>query len=284
MPSPSRAFASFATLAVAGSIVLGLVPPAAGTDQPPTVVRTVALDERRMAPATGARLTPDGLMAAAPSWTRRSSVCAPIRFTMVGFVWRQSGDAPVRTRLAWSSAVRPGHASILAEPDEGPDPGSPDDAGLAGTPPVWTGEARCAHVALRLPRGQAIGEVRAVFVNTSGTATEPSFLDRAGRMLAAAWGMTTRPFAPETADAATAQPPIISRAAWGAKEKMRRCDPDYADSVEMAYVHHTVNSNRYSRSRADDLIRGIYAYHVKGRKFCDIAYNFLIDRFGRIFE
>jgi uncharacterized protein with LGFP repeats len=52
----------------------------------------------------------------------------------------------------------------------------------------------------------------------------------------------------------------------------------------MAYVHHTVNSNAYSPSRADDLIRGIYAYHVKGRHYCDIAYNFLIDRFGRIFE
>ena len=284
MPSPSRAFASFAVAAVVGSIVLGLVPPAAGDDVPPTVVRSVALDEGRMAPGTGVRLTPDGLMSSAPSWTRRASVCAPIRFTMLGFVWRQAGDAPVEARLGWSSAVRSGHASIVADQDEGPDPGSPDDSGLAGTPPVWTGEARCANVALRLPRGQAIGEVRAVFLNTSGTATEPSFLDRAGRTLAAAWGMTTRPFAPETAEAATGQPPIITRAAWGANEKMRRCDPDYADSVEMAYVHHTVNSNAYSRRRADDLIRGIYAYHVRGRKFCDIAYNFLIDRFGRIYE
>jgi hypothetical protein len=52
----------------------------------------------------------------------------------------------------------------------------------------------------------------------------------------------------------------------------------------MAYVHHTVNSNSYSAEESDDLIRGIYAYHVEGRKYCDIAYNFLIDRFGRIWE
>jgi hypothetical protein len=82
----------------------------------------------------------------------------------------------------------------------------------------------------------------------------------------------------------TGQPPVITRAQWGAKEKMRRCGPNYASEVKMAYVHHTVNSNAYSRSRADDLIRGIYAYHVQSRKFCDIAYNFLIDRFGRIYE
>jgi uncharacterized protein with LGFP repeats len=52
----------------------------------------------------------------------------------------------------------------------------------------------------------------------------------------------------------------------------------------MVHVHHTVNTNGYSSSVADDIIRGIYAYHVKGRRYCDIAYNFLIDRFGRIYE
>jgi hypothetical protein len=123
-----------------------------------------------------------------------------------------------------------------------------------------------------------------VFVNTSGTASERTYLDRAGDLLASAWGMVSAPLRTERAAAMTAQPPVITRAAWGAREKMRRCGPNYAESVEMAYVHHTVNSNSYSRERADDLIRGIYAYHVQGRRFCDIAYNFLIDRFGRIYE
>jgi uncharacterized protein with LGFP repeats len=30
-------------------------------------------------------------------------------------------------------------------------------------------------------------------------------------------------------------------------------------------------------------MRSIYAYHTDGRGYCDIAYNFLIDRFGRIY-
>ena len=31
-------------------------------------------------------------------------------------------------------------------------------------------------------------------------------------------------------------------------------------------------------------MRGIYAYHVNGSGWCDIGYQFLVDRFGRIFE
>jgi uncharacterized protein with LGFP repeats len=97
--------------------------------------------------------------------------------------------------------------------------------------------------------------------------------------------MVTQPFEPAPATASATQPAIITRQEWGARERLRRCGPYYAEEgLKMAYVHHTVNSNRYSASRADDLIRGIYAYHVKGRNYCDIAYNFLIDRFGRIYE
>lgn len=277
-----------ATVVVMAGAVLGLLPPAAGAEAPATVVRSVRLDESRLLPpgAAAARTPGGGIRLPRAAWSRRTVTCAPIRFTMVGFVWRQSGDASVPARVAWGRRGAFGDdRPLTADLDEGPDLGSPDDAGLAGTPPVWTGEARCARFRLRLPAGDAVEDVRAVFVNTSGTAEAPSFLDRAGDILARAWGMATGPLVAEQAAASAAQPPIITRQAWGAAEKIRRCGPDYAeDGVKMAYVHHTVNSNRYAASRADDLIRGIYAYHVTGRHFCDIAYNFLIDRFGRIYE
>jgi uncharacterized protein with LGFP repeats len=60
--------------------------------------------------------------------------------------------------------------------------------------------------------------------------------------------------------------------------------PEYAPKLKMAYVHHTVTSNTYARSEADDIVRGIYSYHVHGRGFCDIAYNFLISKYGDVFE
>ena len=36
--------------------------------------------------------------------------------------------------------------------------------------------------------------------------------------------------------------------------------------------------------RCPALLRSIYAYHVKSRGWSDIGYNYLIDRFGRIWE
>lgn len=285
MPSPRTLLSRAVAAALLSGWVLGLLPPAAGEEVPPTVVRVVGLDEDGLAPAGVRRLPygPEAVGLARSAWSRPARACSPVPFTMAGLVWRQSGNSAVPTELSWTGETG-GRVRLVSDPDEGPDPGSPDDAGLEGTPPVWTGTSRCLNLRLRLPARESLTQVRAVFVNTSGTETEPSFLDRAGDLLAAAWGMATGPMRASGADAMTLQPPVITRAAWGADETLRRCGPDYAPALKMSYVHHTVHSNDYSRSEADDVIRGIYAYHVKGRKFCDIAYNFLIDRFGRVYE
>ena len=52
----------------------------------------------------------------------------------------------------------------------------------------------------------------------------------------------------------------------------------------MAFVHHTASGNSYSRSQAPAVVRAIYYYHVKGAGFNDLGYNFLIDRFGTVYE
>jgi hypothetical protein len=89
--------------------------------------------------------------------------------------------------------------------------------------------------------------------------------------------------APGAAAAAAAKPTIYSRAAWGADESLRRAAPTYG-KVLLGFVHHTTNSNSYTPSEVPAMIRGIYAYHVQADSWNDIGYNFLIDRFGRIWE
>jgi hypothetical protein len=87
-----------------------------------------------------------------------------------------------------------------------------------------------------------------------------------------------------SASAVTAKPQIFTRAQWGADETIREPgDPDYGQ-VLGGFVHHTAGTNSYSQSDVPGIIRSIYAYHVNGRGWRDIGYNFLVDRFGRMWE
>ena len=80
------------------------------------------------------------------------------------------------------------------------------------------------------------------------------------------------------------KPQIFSRAQWGANEKIRdQSAPSYG-TVKAGFIHHTVNANNYTAAQVPALLRGIYAYHVESRGWRDIGYNYLVDRFGRIWE
>jgi|GEM_PF-572379 len=86
------------------------------------------------------------------------------------------------------------------------------------------------------------------------------------------------------AAAYTPKPQIYSRAQWGADESIRQKSSLHYAEVHGGFVHHTVNANDYTAAEVPAIIRSIYAYHVKSRGWSDIGYNFLIDRFGRIWE
>src|SRR5207237_206042 len=52
----------------------------------------------------------------------------------------------------------------------------------------------------------------------------------------------------------------------------------------LAIVHHTAGSNSYRPSQSAAIVRAIEIYHVKGNGWNDIGYNFLVDKYGQIFE
>lgn len=83
------------------------------------------------------------------------------------------------------------------------------------------------------------------------------------------------------AGAVVPTPAILDRTAWGADESWRG-SPSFNTTIEQVHVHHTVNRNDYSEADVPALIRGMYRYHTKTLGWSDLGYNFLVDRFGRV--
>jgi hypothetical protein len=90
--------------------------------------------------------------------------------------------------------------------------------------------------------------------------------------------------APVRALSQAGSPAIVTRAAWGANEEIVRARPSVAPAVRLAVVHHTAGTNSYTRAQAAAIVRGIEVYHVQGNGWNDIGYNFLVDRFGTVYE
>jgi flagellar hook assembly protein FlgD len=90
--------------------------------------------------------------------------------------------------------------------------------------------------------------------------------------------------APLRATASAGEPSIVSRASWGANEEIVRATPVIAPVLKLAVVHHTAGTNSYTRAQSAAIVRGIELYHVKGNGWNDIGYNFLVDRFGTVYE
>lgn len=82
-------------------------------------------------------------------------------------------------------------------------------------------------------------------------------------------------------------PTIITREQWGAAPAT--CSWGSAPALKGGVVHHTVNANDYtSPAQAMQLIRNDQAFHQadppSGNGWCDIGYNFLVDKWGNIYE
>jgi uncharacterized protein with LGFP repeats len=143
--------------------------------------------------------------------------------------------------------------------------------------PVWAGEADELQYRLSRP----VPGLRIHFVNTTGSTT------RAARAETALRGLTQRAVAAATAtedaQAAGARPNIVPRAAWGGASCQPRRRPGYG-AVKMAFIHHTVTASSYSPQQARAAVLAICRYHRNSNGWSDIGYNFLVDRYGTIYE
>ena len=79
---------------------------------------------------------------------------------------------------------------------------------------------------------------------------------------------------------------ILPRDVWGAD--LPPTGPMTAEApgdVRFLLVHHSASPNDYSAGQSIRYLRSFYHYHTSAEKgWPDIAYNFLVDRHGQIFE
>ena len=75
---------------------------------------------------------------------------------------------------------------------------------------------------------------------------------------------------------------VIPCSEWGAVPPKGAIP--YTGKPDKTIFHHTAGSNNYARSDSKAIVRSTQAYHMQGRGWCDIGYDFLVDKYGQIFE
>jgi hypothetical protein len=190
----------------------------------------------------------------------QTPVLATELVTMVGFTWRDGVPPPrilarFRQQGGWS-LWRP--APLLRDL---PDPSSGEGIGKAGTVPLVVEPTDAIQVQVL---GSTPPELSITLIHAAPLAGD-------ARAVAA---RTT----------AVATPTILTRAQWGANESWRDGPPRYNSTIQQAHIHHSASGNGYAQSDVPALIRSFYKYHTKSLGWSDIAYNFLVDSFGTIWE
>ena len=180
-----------------------------------------------------------------------------------------------RLQLRFRRSGKPwsGWHTLGAHSEHGPDPGTGEHTRGGVSDPIWVGEAD--YVQYRSSR--PLKRVRLHFVNSRGTATAGD------RARTAAARKRVGPSVVAAPAQSAAKPAIVPRSAWGASECPPRRSPDFGQ-IKVALVHHTVNANDYTRAQAPAMVLAICRFHRNSNGWDDIGYNFLVDRFGTIYE
>lgn len=238
------------TVALVGA-ALALGPQPGFATEYEMVVDTVTVDLHRVE-AGG----PGGAESSRPREVGGDTDVAP--FTMIGATYASEATRPGRVRVlvdgSWSRWFP--LVGVGPDADHGPDAGT-GEGNRPASDPIWVGGGQGYE--LSLP-----ADATGVSVHLVREAEDRVIVDGTE----GASGYTV--------------PNVRPRSAWGAAPY--RGTVDTANGLVRAVIHHTVNGNGYSAAQVPSMLRSIQAYHQNSRGWDDIGYNFVVDRFGTVWE
>jgi hypothetical protein len=263
------------------------------------------LKEYPLTPVPGGATFAQGLAARTTARAGATEVTSSpepvVGYGAVGVTWAR-GQKPadgslgfeVRTRTDadWSEWM-----TLPYDPEHGPDPGS-EEARHArpGTDVLLVGKVDQVQVRSESTEGAPPADMTMAVIapgHAETTTTERAAIETAGLDGGANdEPATSAPAGPTgatdgldlQATTFTPKPVIYSRKQWGADERMRDKSSLHYFEVHAGFVHHTVNANDYTRAEVPGILRSIYAYHTRSLGWSDVGYNYLVDKFGRIWE
>ncbi len=204
-------------------------------------------------------------------------------FALVGVTWQgelapnTSIQVKVHDKSGWS-----GWQQLSYSPEHAPDDSAAEAKNTrSGTDPLITAESdgievRVISTAVILPKNLKVSLI------DSATSNED-----VNTFLAAKNSVGTKQNLGSVitkSGAVVSRPNIVTRAQWGADESWRDPSPRISSKIIAGFIHHTATTNSYNPEDGPAQMRSLYAYFTKSLKYADMGYNFLVDRYGVVYE
>jgi len=276
--------------------------PLTGSDGTPTPAAVAGLEPAAERASKHAR-------GRAPRGTEalRTEPLAAEEFVVAGLTWDDEDALPADALIQVRAHEQGGWSDWL---DLSVEEGGPDGTETGGTVPFITGGATGIEVRVngeRLPGGLELTlipedadgsavtvtdpEAATVLPQDEGVTKDESVPEESGLPPAGGGGgvgTNSRVVVPVSVPASVPVDGvgnIISRGEWGADEAYTTSHwtQKYAP-LRAAVVHHTAGTNTYTAAQSAGIVRAIFTYHAVTREWGDIGYNFLVDKYGQIFE
>ena len=254
-----RSMRTLWALIALGAMVLG--PQATKADAAePTGARTVAVT---WTDAGSVALPEDDEIGSKAPWNLSNELTG--RFTMAGLLW-DSGELEhlfVQVRRedsGWDPWVE---VPVSADHSDDSSQERP------GSDPVYTGTA----IAARFAAVGAVEGTEAMLIDTEALAGE------SGPTASSLQSVVPAP-------AAWWQGPdfVRDREEWDTTNCRRPGEGYHFSTPRALVIHHTAGNNTYTEAEVPGVITGHCIFHVQGRGWDDLAYNYMVDRFGNVWE